>query len=44
MAAVRAVFEPIFRFQRFGEYRASGQGGRSTADMHWGVLLRQAEA
>jgi ubiquinone/menaquinone biosynthesis C-methylase UbiE len=37
---VRQAFEPYFHFERFGEYVARGEGGRSAAVMHFGLLTR----
>lgn len=38
---VRATFEPFFRFEQFGEYMGRGQNGRSSAEMHWGLLIKR---
>lgn len=39
--AVRTTFEPLFRFEQFGEYMGRGQNGRSSAEMHWGLLIKR---
>ena len=39
--AVRQTFEPYFTFEQFGEYIARGEGGRSSAKMHWALLVPQ---
>ena len=39
-AAVRAVFEPRFTVHRFGTYEALGEGGRSSAEMHWALMTK----
>ncbi|HYF79581.1 MAG TPA: class I SAM-dependent methyltransferase [Symbiobacteriaceae bacterium] len=38
--AVRSAFGRRFTFVRFGEYMGRGQNGRSSAEMHWGLLVR----
>lgn len=38
---VRAVFEPLFHIEQFGEYQGRGQGGRSMADMHCIRMVRR---
>lgn len=38
--AVRAVFAPHFTIHRFGTYHAMGEGGRSSAEMHWALMTK----
>lgn len=41
-SVVRQTFQPYFTIERFEEYQALGQGGRSVADMHWGLFRKKA--
>jgi ubiquinone/menaquinone biosynthesis C-methylase UbiE len=38
--AVRSAFQEHFHFERFGEYLGRGENGRSSAEMHWGLLIK----